>query len=63
MLARSAASFAPDWALGAALGVGGLAGAYVGARLQARCERAALRRLLGVVTLALAIRYAAKAIF
>lgn len=49
---------APDWALGAGMGVGGLAGAYLGARLQTRLPEHLLRRGLGVLALALGLRYA-----
>ncbi|HET6998302.1 MAG TPA: sulfite exporter TauE/SafE family protein [Solirubrobacterales bacterium] len=53
---------APDWALGAGMGVGGMAGAYLGARLQARLPEKLLRRGLGVLALALGLRYALQAI-
>jgi uncharacterized membrane protein YfcA len=48
---------APEWALGAGMGIGGLAGAYLGARLQARLPEALLRHGLGVLALALGVRY------
>jgi uncharacterized membrane protein YfcA len=48
---------APEWALGAGMGIGGLAGAYLGARLQARLPEELLRRGLGVLALALGVRY------
>jgi uncharacterized protein len=50
---------APDWLLGVGMGVGGLGGAYLGARLQSRLPEALLRRGLGVLALALGVRYAA----
>ena len=50
---------APDWALGIGMGLGGLAGAFLGARLQARLPEELLRRGLGVLALALGLRYAA----
>lgn len=50
-------SISPDWTLGIATGLGGLAGGWVGASLQPRLPEAALRRLLGVVALALAAAY------
>jgi hypothetical protein len=53
---------APEWALGAGMGIGGLAGAYLGARLQARLSETLLRRGLGVLALALGIRYALQAV-
>lgn len=49
---------APDWALGIGMGLGGLAGAYLGARLQARLPEELLRRGLGILALALGLRYA-----
>lgn len=49
---------APDWTLGIGMGIGGLAGAFLGARLQARLPEQLLRRGLGVLALALGLRYA-----
>jgi uncharacterized membrane protein YfcA len=49
-------TIAPDWSIGIAVGLGGLAGSYTGARLQSRLPEAALRRLLGVLALAIALR-------
>ena len=51
-------SIAPDWSLGIALGLGGLAGGYCGARLQGRLPEALIRRGLGVLAILLAVRYA-----
>ena len=48
---------APDWPTGIALGVGGLAGAYAGARLQSRLPDALIRRLVGVLVVAIGVRY------
>ncbi len=48
---------APDWPTGLALGVGGLAGAYTGARIQSRLPDAAIRRLVGILVVAIAARY------
>ena len=53
---------APDWALGVGMGIGGLAGAYLGARLQTRLPEQLLRRGLGVLALALGLRYAVLAL-
>jgi uncharacterized protein len=50
-------SVAPNWPTGIALGVGGLAGAYAGARLQARLPDAFIRRLIGVLVVAIGVRY------
>ncbi len=48
---------APDWPTGVALGIGGLAGAYTGARLQSRLPEALIRRLVGVLVIAIGARY------
>jgi uncharacterized membrane protein YfcA len=50
-------NIAPDWALGVGMGVGGLAGAYLGARLQTHLPETLLRRGLGVLALLLGLRY------
>jgi uncharacterized protein len=50
---------APDWPTGIALGVGGLAGAYTGARLQSRLPDTLIRRLVGVLVIAIAAWYLA----
>jgi uncharacterized membrane protein YfcA len=50
-------SVAPDWPTGIALGIGGLAGAYTGARLQSRMPDVLIRRLIGVLVIAIGIRY------
>ncbi len=49
---------APDWVLGIGMGFGGLSGAYLGARLQGRLPEELLRRALGLLALALGLRYA-----
>ena len=48
---------APDWATGIALGIGGLAGGYTGARIQSRLPDTIIRRLVAVLVLAIAARY------
>ncbi|MFB6531824.1 sulfite exporter TauE/SafE family protein [Streptomyces sp. NPDC056399] len=53
---------APDWWLGLACGLGGLAGGYLGARLQPRLPERALRLLLGVLAAAIGVFYAARAV-
>jgi len=50
-------SVAPDWPTGIALGIGGLTGAYTGARIQSRLPDALIRRLVGVLVLAIGIFY------
>jgi uncharacterized membrane protein YfcA len=54
---RQHGPIAPDWPTGIALGIGGLAGAYTGARIQARLPELAIRRVLGVLVVAIGIRY------
>lgn len=48
----------PDWVLGLAFGLGGLAGAYLGARLQKRVPQRWLKGLLALLLTGLALRYA-----
>jgi uncharacterized protein len=48
---------APDWPTGVALGAGGLAGAYTGARIQSRLPDALIRRLVGILVVAIGARY------
>jgi uncharacterized protein len=56
-LARGDGAIAPEWLLGVSMGVGGICGSYLGARLQPRVPEALLRRLLGVICVLLAVRY------
>jgi uncharacterized membrane protein YfcA len=51
-------SIAPDWGVGIALGIGGLLGGYTGARLQPHLPESVIRRLLGLLVLAIGVRYA-----
>jgi hypothetical protein len=48
---------APDWGVGIALGIGGLVGGYTGARIQPRLPETVIRRLLGLLVLAIGVRY------
>lgn len=50
-------TIAPDWPTGAALGIGGLAGAYAGARLQSRLPDTLIRRMVGIAVIAIGGRY------
>jgi len=50
-------SIAPDWPTGIACGLGGLAGGYLGAWLQPHLPEAALRMLLGVLAVGIAVLY------
>ncbi len=54
-------SIAPHWAVGFASGLGGLAGAYLGARLHHRIPDTGLRLLLGVLAAALGAVYLTRA--
>ena len=47
----------PAWPTGIALGVGGLAGGYTGARIQPHLPEVLIRRLLGILVLAIGVRY------
>jgi uncharacterized protein len=51
------APVAPDWPTGIALGLGGLAGAYTGARIQSRLPDALIRRAVGILVIAIGARY------
>jgi uncharacterized protein len=48
---------APDWPTGIALGIGGLAGAYTGARIQSRLPDLLIRRVMGILVIAIGARY------
>jgi uncharacterized protein len=50
-------SIAPDWPTGIALGLGGLAGGYTGARIQSRMPDLLIRRILGVLVIAIGAYY------
>ena len=50
-------SVAPDWPTGIALGIGGLAGAYTGARIQGHLPDTMIRRVMGVLVVAIGVRY------
>ncbi len=52
---------APDWPTGIALGVGGLAGGYTGARIQSRMPDVLIRRLVGVLVIAIGAYYLSSA--
>lgn len=57
LLDSGATDIAPVWALGISMGIGGIGGSYIGARLQSRVPERRLRQLLGVLCVGLAIRY------
>jgi uncharacterized protein len=50
-------SIAPDWSIGLAPGVGGLAGAYTGARIQSRLPDLVIRHVMGIPVIAIGARY------
>jgi uncharacterized protein len=51
--AHEPGSVAPNWPTGIALGIGGLTGAYTGARLQSRLPDVLIRRLIGILVIAI----------
>jgi uncharacterized membrane protein YfcA len=51
------AAVAPNWPTGIALGAGGLAGGYTGARIQSRLPDMLIRRLVGILVIAIGARY------
>ena len=51
-------SIAPDWGVGVALGIGGLLGGYLGALAQPFLPDTVIRRVLGVLVVAIGARYA-----
>ena len=55
--AHNHGTVAPDWPTGIALGTGGLAGAYTGARIQARLPDTLIRRVMGMLVAAIGARY------
>jgi uncharacterized membrane protein YfcA len=54
---RDGGTISPIWSLGLAMGAGGLAGGYLGARLQPRLPEALIRRGLGFLIVLIALRY------
>ena len=50
-------AIAPDWPTGLALGLGGLAGGYTGARIQTRLPDTMIRRLVGILVTAIGAHY------
>jgi uncharacterized membrane protein YfcA len=55
--AASGVSTAPDWALGFLFGAGGFAGMYIGARLQKYVPQKIIKIMLGIMILALSLKY------
>jgi len=47
----------PNWPTGIALGIGGIVGGYLGARMQSRLPDILIRRVVGILAIAIAARY------
>lgn len=56
-LAATGTPVHPDWLLGALFGIGGIAGMYLGARLQRFVSSKWLKLMLGIVVFFVAVRY------
>jgi hypothetical protein len=48
---------APNWPTGIALGIGGIAGGYLGARMQSRLPDTLIRRAVGILAIAIAAQF------
>jgi len=48
---------APNWPTGIALGIGGIVGGYTGARIQSRLPDTLIRRIVGILSIAIAAHY------
>ena len=48
---------APNWPTGIALGIGGIIGGYTGARMQSRLPDTLIRRVVGILAIAIAARF------
>jgi uncharacterized protein len=57
ILSVSKGPVAPNWPIGIALGIGGIIGGYTGARLQSRLPDTLIRRVVGILAIAIAARY------
>ena len=55
--AHTGLAIAPDWMLGALFGVGGFAGIYLGARFQKYVPAIIIKLILGLIIIALSLRY------
>jgi uncharacterized membrane protein YfcA len=56
-LSLSQGPVAPNWPTGIALGIGGIAGGYTGARMQSRLPDTLIRRTVGILATAIAAQY------
>jgi uncharacterized membrane protein YfcA len=57
LLSISHGPVAPNWPTGIALGLGGIAGGYLGARMQSRLPDTLIRRIVGVLAIAIAAQF------
>ena len=57
LLSLSEGPVAPDWPTGIALGIGGIAGGYLGARMQSRLPDTLIRHVVGILAVAIAAHY------
>jgi uncharacterized protein len=57
LLSISHGPVAPDWPTGIALGIGGIAGGYLGARMQSRLPDTLIRRTVGILAIAIAAQF------
>ncbi len=57
ILSLSHGPVAPNWPTGVALGIGGIIGGYTGARMQSRLPDILIRRIVGILAIAIAARY------
>jgi uncharacterized protein len=57
LLSLGAGPVAPNWPTGIALGLGGILGGYTGARMQSRLPDTLIRRVVGILAIAIAARY------
>ena len=57
ILSISKGPVAPNWPTGIALGIGGIAGGYTGARMQSRLPDTLIRRIVGILATAIAAQY------
>jgi uncharacterized protein len=57
ILSLSHGPAAPNWPTGIALGIGGIIGGYTGARMQSRLPDTLIRRIVGILAIAIAAQY------
>ena len=57
ILSISGGPVAPNWPTGIALGIGGIIGGYTGARMQPRLPDTLIRRIVGILAIAISARY------